>query len=71
MKATLEFQLPEETYEYETINKAKSYKAIVEEIREQLRTYRKHGHDFDNADDVICKMECMVIELLRDEGIVE
>lgn len=71
MKAILEFQLPEETYEYETINKAKAYKAIVEEIRETLRTYRKHGHEFESADDVICKMECLIIELLNDEGIVE
>lgn len=71
MKATLEYTLPEETHEFEIACNGGKYRAIVSEIKESLRTWKKHGHDFKDADHAVDYIEAYVIELCHDEGIVE
>jgi len=43
MKATLEFNLPEEREEFEMTNKAVDYYSQLHEIDEYLRSLLKHG----------------------------
>lgn len=45
MKAILEFNLPEENYEFQTASKAMSYRIAFDEVWEQLfRPRHKHGY---------------------------
>lgn len=51
MKATLEFNLPEEREEFETAQQAWKYKAALEEMWERIfRPRHKHGYGIENLD---------------------
>lgn len=63
MKATLEFNLPEETTEYKRANQSQDMFAAIFHFSERLRGYRKYGHDFKTADEAL---EAINI-LLHDE----
>lgn len=43
MKATFEFLLPEDQYEYETYRRAPGFYHALGELRRWLRQKRKHG----------------------------
>jgi hypothetical protein len=70
MKATLEYTLPEETHDFEIACKAASYRAIIVELKESLRTWKKHGHDFKDGDHAVDYIEGYLIELCHSEGMV-
>ena len=59
MKATLEFNLPEEIEEFETANKAPSYKSTIDKMDEYLRVELKHGNYSDE--------EAIILERVRKE----
>lgn len=50
MKATLEFQLPEEQAEHESALHGADWRAAVEEMDQQLRAWTKYGHQFKSLD---------------------
>lgn len=53
MKVTIEFNLPEERYEYlQSVHMGDAFCAL-DEIRNQLRTWTKHGHEFKTADECL------------------
>jgi hypothetical protein len=43
MKATLEFQLPEEQEEFDAANQGRDFKLLVWDIDQHLRNLVKHG----------------------------
>ena len=63
MKATLEFNLPEETTEYKRANQSQDMFAAIFHFSERLRSYRKYGHDFKTADEALDAINT----LLHDE----
>ena len=53
MKATLEFNLPEDNYEFDLARKAPELLINLENIKRQIRTCRKHGHNYASADELL------------------
>ena len=53
MKATLEFNLPEEATEYEMANQAADMFSVISSLEERLRSFQKYGHEFKTADEAV------------------
>jgi hypothetical protein len=53
MKATLSFELPEETIEHHDALNGHEWKAVVIELHRTARNAMKHGHKYKDADDAI------------------
>ena len=53
MKATLEFDLPDDTCELLEMLSVPEYTSVLLAFREQLRTLTKHGHLFASADEAV------------------
>lgn len=53
MKAILEFDLPEDNYQYKAAIQGADLKLIVATLDNMLRGYLKYGHDFQSANDAI------------------
>ncbi len=54
MKATLEFDLPDDQYEFTLATKASEMNSLILECHERLRMYVKHGNpDYESPMDVI------------------
>jgi hypothetical protein len=49
MKATIEFNLPEDNREYKIHNQAENMLGMIQNFSEYLRTNQKHGHSFKDA----------------------
>lgn len=56
MKAIFEFNLPEDQHEYDVMNQASKMQRFLWEFSEQLRSWQKYGHKFENADDAVEKI---------------
>ena len=53
MKAILEFDLPEDQIEFELAQQGARYRRVLEDVRDQLRTWHKHGHEFSTPGDML------------------
>ena len=62
MKAELTYSLPEDNYDFECAHNGWRYRSELRDLQENLRSLRKHGHNFTDAD--------MVIEDLWDRFVV-
>lgn len=56
MKAIFEFNLPEDQHEYDVMNQASKMQRFLWEFSDQLRSWQKYGHKFENADDAVEKI---------------
>lgn len=56
MKATFEFDLPADQYEYEMMHQAIRMQKVLWDLSEQLRSWEKYGHQFKDADDTLSKI---------------
>jgi len=67
MKAKLEFDLPEEQPEFNLACKAGELHGNLWDLTEQIRTWRKHGHRFKDADELLDALweYCIDHELLN------
>ena len=67
MKARLEFDLPDEREEFEINRKAVDLYVNLSDMTEQIRTWRKHGHRFKDADELLDALweNCIDHELLN------
>lgn len=66
MKATLEFNLPEENKEYELSSKAFDMHILIWNLKGKLDTFRKR----DGRESVeICEMQAIIDDMLKDGGI--
>jgi len=66
LKATLEFDLPDEQLEFETANNAGKMKSLIWDFGEQLRSWDKYGHNFKTADDAIDEIRAYFIQCIND-----
>jgi hypothetical protein len=70
MKATLEFNLPEDQQEhYDAIN-GSTFKYCLQEMDEQLRGWRKYGHQFKDAEEALEKAREYLHQLIHDNDVV-
>ena len=53
MKAILEFDLPEEEYEFNRAVQSKNLSGAMLDIEHQLRSWYKYGHEFKDADEAV------------------
>ena len=67
MKAIIEYNLPEEQYEFDCANNATLLKAATENLIEQTRSWLKWGHDFKTADEAIEAFQTFLMEELERE----
>lgn len=64
MKATLEFNLPEDYNEHRIYLEALQVRVAVNELLNDLRNWRKHGHTFTTPDAVIDKVRQQLLDSL-------
>ncbi len=56
MKATFEFDLPEDQHEYDVMNHAIRMQKVLWDLSEALRTWEKYGDPFTDARDAVVKI---------------
>ena len=64
MKATLEFNLPEDREEHRICLDAPMVRLAVNELLNDLRNWRKHGHTFTTPDAVIDQVRQQLLDSL-------
>lgn len=69
MKATFEFDLPEDNREYEVVNQAQKMQSLLWDFAQQLRSWRKYGHTFKDADDALEKITKDFYGLVDNHGV--
>lgn len=60
MKATLEFNLPEESAEHKMAVHAAELYSTLDDIRQLCRTSLKHGHSYQTPEDVFEAIRALV-----------
>ena len=69
MKATFEFNLPEDQREYEVMNQASKMQSFLWDFSQQLRSWYKYHHDFKDADDALDKIRDEFYRLLNNHEV--
>jgi hypothetical protein len=69
MKATLEFNLPEEEREHLDAVNGTKWKILLSDFDQTLRRYLKHGHNFDNVEDCLSKLRAELHQDIQVEGL--
>jgi len=69
MKAVFEFNLPEDQHEYEVMQQALKTQTFLLDFSQQLRVWRKYGHQFKDADDALDKIREEFYRLLNDNEV--
>lgn len=71
MKATLEFTLPEESEEFALAHRGSDYAAILDRLTQNVRSWRKHGHEFADAGAVLDAIWDQIHDMRSEYGIVD
>ncbi len=66
MKATFEFDLPEDQHEYDIMNQAYKTHRFLQQFSEELRTWEKYGHEFTDAQDALSKIREEFYKILNN-----
>ena len=66
MKATFEFDFPEDEREYEVMNQAHKMQRMLGEFSQQLREWEKYGHQFTDASDAVVKIREEFYKILNN-----
>ena len=66
MKATFEFDFPEDEREYEVMNQAHKMQRVLWEFSQQLREWEKYGHQFTDASDAVVKIREEFYKILNN-----
>lgn len=69
MKATFEFNLPEDQHEYEIMSQSTRIHSFLWDFSQQLRSWQKYSNDFQNAGDALDKIRTEFYRLLSDHQI--
>lgn len=56
MKVKFEFSLPDDQREYEIMNQSEKMLSVLSDFNEQLRSWQKYGHRFENTNDALDKI---------------
>jgi hypothetical protein len=62
MKATLEFNLPEDQKQFEIANQSADMFAAICHFEDRLRSYQKYGHEFKTAQEAIEAIRALLHE---------
>jgi hypothetical protein len=65
MKATLEFNLPEEAHEFYIATRATRMSIEISITREKIRSWLKHGHEFKTPDDALIAVRSELLEAFQ------
>lgn len=68
-KAILEFNLPEEQYEYNIVTQASRFQSFLWDFSQQLRSWRKYHNDFTDASDALDKIRAEFYRLLKEHKV--
>lgn len=68
-KATFEFNLPEEENEYRVMSQAQDTQRMLWDFSQQLRSWYKYHHDFEDANDALNKIRDEFYRLLNEYGV--
>ena len=66
MKAIFEFNLPEDQHEYEVMSQATKTQRFLWDFSQQLRNWRKYGHNFKDASDAVSGIQDEFFRLLNN-----
>lgn len=66
MKATFEFNLPEDQNEYEVMSQALKTQRFLWDFSQELRNCQKYGNDFKDANDALNKIRDKFYNLLNE-----
>jgi methionyl-tRNA synthetase len=69
MKAILEFNLPDEEFDFKRATQGKYLYFAICEFDDELRNWIKHGHKFKGADEALNEIRSMLHRGLQDENI--
>jgi len=70
MKATLEFNLPEEEQEHRNALDGTRFKYCLQELDGELRNWLKYGNPFNDADDALVAVRKHLNDLIHDNDLV-
>ena len=66
MKATFEFDFPDDEREYEVMNQAHKMQRVLWEFRQQLLEWEKYGHQFTDTSDAVVKIREEFYKILNN-----
>lgn len=69
MKATLEFNLPDDKNEYEVVIQAPKMQSFLWDFSQQLRNWYKYHNDFKDGQDAVTKIREEFYRLINDHEI--
>ena len=69
MKATIEFNLPEDKYEYDLANKSSSLLSCLMEFEQEIRKIYKYENLKENQLEIVEKIREKFYEILQDNEI--
>lgn len=69
MKATLEFNLPEEDREHLDAVNGTKWKILLSDFDQTLRRYLKHGHTFVDVEDCLERLRKELHQNIAVEGL--
>lgn len=70
MKATLEFQLPEEAWEHQVALQGMDWWLAYLDIEKQVRDWVKYGHEFKSANEALEAVMDLVLQIRDDRNLV-
>jgi hypothetical protein len=66
MLVKFEFNLPEDQHEYEVMSQSPKAQRFLWEFSQQLREWRKYGHNFKDASDAVSGIQDEFFRLLNN-----
>lgn len=69
MKATLEFNLPEERKDFEMACNGYKYRFVLHELDQEIRSILKYGERSQDVYDELIRLRGFLHELINDENL--
>ena len=69
MKVIFEFDLPDDQREYDVANQANKMQSLLWDFSQQLRSWRKYGNTFKDANDALEQITKDFYELVNTHGV--
>jgi hypothetical protein len=69
MRASLQFNLPDDQREFDLAIQSPKAQSFLWDFSQQLRSWRKYGHSFKDADDALDQIREEFYRLLNQHGV--
>jgi hypothetical protein len=70
MKATLEFNLPEDAVEHHDALHGMDWKICLSDLEQELRNALRYGHQLKTADEAVDHFRTRLHEIIADRGLI-